>query len=155
MLTTVRKSLTRMETQGYTPASIVLNPTDFEGIELALSTVNAVEHMSLPFDAAARRLWGTPLVVTNAVAAGTAYSLASGGRTQHRQSRRASRMVRDEQRRRLVKEHDSGALRRALRDKRFRAARRRRLRSDAVRDAWRAAVFIRFSCGPPTPQGCA
>jgi hypothetical protein len=34
--------------------------------------------MSLPFDAAARRLWGTPLVVTNAVTGGTAYSLASG-----------------------------------------------------------------------------
>jgi HK97 family phage major capsid protein len=78
VLQTVRKSLTKLETQGYTPASIVLNPSDFEGIELALSTVNAVEHMSLPFDTAARRLWGTPLVVTNAVAAGVAYSLASG-----------------------------------------------------------------------------
>jgi HK97 family phage major capsid protein len=78
VLQTVRKSLTKLETQGYTSASIVLNPNDFEGIELALSTVNAVEHLSLPFDAASRRLWGTPLVVTNAVAAGVAYSLASG-----------------------------------------------------------------------------
>ena len=56
----------------------MLNPLDFESIELALSTVNAVEHMSLPFDAAARRPWGTPLVVTNAVTAGTGFSLASG-----------------------------------------------------------------------------
>ncbi len=55
-----------------------MNPLDFEAIELALSSVNAVEHMSLPFDAAARRLWGTPLVVTNAVTAGTGFSIASG-----------------------------------------------------------------------------
>ena len=55
-----------------------MNPLDFEGIELALSTVNAVEHMSLPFDAAARRLWGVPLVITNAVTAGVSYALATG-----------------------------------------------------------------------------
>jgi hypothetical protein len=78
VLTTVRKSLTKLESSGYTPGSIALNPNDFEGIELALSTVNAVEHVSLPFDAAARRLWGTPLVVTNAVTAGVSYTLAEG-----------------------------------------------------------------------------
>jgi hypothetical protein len=58
-------------------SSIWVNPNDFEGIELALSTVNAVDHLSLPFDAAARRLWGTPLVVSTA-AAGTSYSVAAG-----------------------------------------------------------------------------
>jgi hypothetical protein len=56
---------------------IWLNPNDFDGIELALSTVNAVEHLSLPFGAAARRLWGTPLVVSTAVTAGTSYSVAA------------------------------------------------------------------------------
>jgi hypothetical protein len=78
VLTTLRKTLTKLETSGYVPSAIALNPTDFEGIELALSTVNAVEHLSLPFDAAARRLWGTPLVATNAVAAGVSYTLAEG-----------------------------------------------------------------------------
>ena len=58
--------------------SIWVNLNDFEGIELALSTVNALEHLSLPFDAAARRLWGTPLVVSTAVTAGTSYTVAAG-----------------------------------------------------------------------------
>ena len=44
----------------------MLESLGFRGIELALS-VNAIEHMGLPFDAAARRLWGTPLVERNAV----------------------------------------------------------------------------------------
>jgi HK97 family phage major capsid protein len=78
VLQTVRKSLTKLETSGYVPAAIALNPLDFEGIELALSTVNAVEYQGLPFDAAARRLWGTPLAVSNAVTAGTSYTLAAG-----------------------------------------------------------------------------
>jgi hypothetical protein len=56
----------------------VLHPNDFESIELALSTVNAVEHMSLPYDAAARRLWGVPITVTNARTAGVSHTLASG-----------------------------------------------------------------------------
>jgi hypothetical protein len=32
----------------------------------------------LPFDAAARRLWGTPLVVSTAVTAGVSYTVAAG-----------------------------------------------------------------------------
>ena len=77
-LVTLRKSLTKLETTGYVPSAIAVNPTDFEAVELALATTTALEHMSLPFDAAARRLWGTPLVATNAVAAGVAYTLAQG-----------------------------------------------------------------------------
>ena len=71
MLQTIRKTLTKLEVSGYVPGSIVVHSNHFEGIELALSTVNAVEHLSLPFDAAARRLWGCPLVVVStAVTAG-------------------------------------------------------------------------------------
>jgi HK97 family phage major capsid protein len=77
-LQTLRKSLTRLEGNGYAPATFVLHPGDFESIELALSTVNAVEHMSLPYDAAARRLWGVPITVTNAQSVGTAHTLAQG-----------------------------------------------------------------------------
>ena len=36
----------------------------------------------MPFDAAARRLWGTPLVVSNAVTAGTSYSVAAAELTE-------------------------------------------------------------------------
>ena len=78
MLQTIRKTLTKLEVSGYVPGSILVYPNDFEGIELALSTVNAVEHLSLPFDAAARRLWGCPLVVSTAVTAGVSYTVAQG-----------------------------------------------------------------------------
>jgi hypothetical protein len=77
VLQTIRKSLTKLESTGYVPGSIWIHPNDFEGVELALSTVNAVQHLSLPFDAAARRLWGTPLVVSTAVTAGTSYTVAA------------------------------------------------------------------------------
>ena len=78
VLQTIRKSLTKLEVSAHTPASIWVHPTDFESIELALSTVNAIEHLSLPFDAAARRLWGTPLVVSTAVTPGVSYTIAAG-----------------------------------------------------------------------------
>jgi hypothetical protein len=77
-LVTIRKSLTKLEAAGHEPAAMVLDPVDWEGIELALSTVNAVEHMSLPYDAAARRLYGVPVVVANIEAAGTAHVIAKG-----------------------------------------------------------------------------
>jgi Phage capsid family len=78
VLQTLRKTLTKLEVSGYVPGSIWVNPTDFEAVELALSTVNAVEHVGLPYDASARRLWGAPLVVSTAVAAGVSYTVAAG-----------------------------------------------------------------------------
>ena len=56
--TTLRKGLTKLETAGYTAGALVLHPTDWEGVELALSSTNAVEHLSLPYDPATRRLFG-------------------------------------------------------------------------------------------------
>ena len=41
VLATLRKSLTKLEVSGHTPGSLVLHPTDWEGVELALSTTNA------------------------------------------------------------------------------------------------------------------
>ena len=67
-----------METTGYVSGAFAVNPAAFEAVELALATPTAIEHMSLPLDAAARRMWGVPLVATNAVAAGVAYTLAQG-----------------------------------------------------------------------------
>jgi len=77
VLTTLRKGLTKLEVSGYAASSIVLHPSDFEGIELALSTVTAVEHLSLPFDAATRRLFGVPIVATVSQAAGVGHVLAT------------------------------------------------------------------------------
>jgi hypothetical protein len=41
VLQTLRKSLTKLETTGYTPGFTAINPVDFEAIELALSSVTA------------------------------------------------------------------------------------------------------------------
>jgi hypothetical protein len=49
-----------------------------EGVELALASTNAVEHMSLPYDPASRRLFGAPVVTTVSAAAGTGHVLAQG-----------------------------------------------------------------------------
>jgi hypothetical protein len=73
---TLRKSLTALEVAGYTASAIVLHPSDFESIELLLSTTNAVEHLSLPYNPAQRRLYGVPIATTIAQAAGTGHVLA-------------------------------------------------------------------------------
>ena len=78
VLTVLRKSITKLETAGYTPSSLVVHPTDWEGVELALSSMNAVEHLSLPYDPASRRLFGVPVVVSIVQALGVAHGLASG-----------------------------------------------------------------------------
>jgi Phage capsid family len=63
VVATLRKSLTLLELAGYDPAWFALSPGDWEAVELALGSVNAVEHLGIPYDAAARRLWGVPVVV--------------------------------------------------------------------------------------------
>jgi HK97 family phage major capsid protein len=73
---TLRKSLTALEVAGYTASAIVLHPSDFEVIELLLSTTNAVEHLSLPYNPAQRRLYGVPIATTIAQAAGVGHVLA-------------------------------------------------------------------------------
>lgn len=75
VLQTLRKSLTKLEVQGYEAGFLLLNPTDWEGVELALSSTNAIEHLSLPYDAASRRLFGVPVVTSNAQAAGVSHAV--------------------------------------------------------------------------------
>ena len=58
--------------------AFVLHPTYWETTELALSGVAAIEHLSLPYDAASRRLFGVPVTTSNAQAAGVGHVLASG-----------------------------------------------------------------------------
>ena len=83
MLTVLRKSITKLETAGYTPGSLVVHPTDWEGVELALSSVSEVEHMSLPYDAASRRLFGVPVVVSNAQAVDADHQAAQPAAVAH------------------------------------------------------------------------
>lgn len=77
-LVTLRKAITKLEVAGHTPAAIVVNPLDWEGVELALATTNAVEHLSLPYDPAQRRLFGVPVSVAVAEGQGTAHVLGAG-----------------------------------------------------------------------------
>ena len=56
----------------------MLHPTYWETTELALSGVAAIEHLSLPYDPATRRLFGVPVTTSNAQAAGVGHVLASG-----------------------------------------------------------------------------
>jgi hypothetical protein len=55
VLATLRKSVTKLEVAGHTASAFVLHPTDWEGVELALSSQQAIEHMALPYDPASRR----------------------------------------------------------------------------------------------------
>jgi HK97 family phage major capsid protein len=102
VLQTVRKGITKLEVSGYSPAAIVMHPGDFEGIELALASTNAIEHMSLPFDAATRRLFGVPIASTVSEAAGVAHVLAQDAVVvDTRQSGHRRAMERKQQRRRF------------------------------------------------------
>ena len=73
---TLRKGLTKLEVAGYTAGAIVLHPSDFETVELALSSTNAIERQGLPYEAAQRRLYGVPIAVTVAATAGVGHVLA-------------------------------------------------------------------------------
>jgi len=68
----------KTESASYTASAFVLTPGDWEGVELGLSTTNSIEHQGLPYDAASRRLFGVPVVVSNAQAAGVGHVLAAG-----------------------------------------------------------------------------
>ncbi len=52
VLATLRKGITKLEQAGYTASAFVLTPADWEGVELALSSQAAIEHLSLPYDPA-------------------------------------------------------------------------------------------------------
>ena len=94
VLTTLRKGLTNLETAGYAAGAIALHPSDWEGVELALSSINAIEHLSLPYDPAspsvvrcARRghrlrppAWVTPWPPTPSCSTPTPSASACSGR---------------------------------------------------------------------------
>lgn len=77
-LETIRKSITKLEVAGHAAGAIVLHPSDWETVELALSSTNAVEHLALPYDPATRRLFGVPVATTVSASAGTGHVIAQG-----------------------------------------------------------------------------
>ncbi|MEI7439977.1 MAG: phage major capsid protein, partial [Thermoleophilia bacterium] len=77
-LQTLRKSITKLEIAGYAAGAIALHPSDFETIELQLSSVNSVERQGLPYDPARRTLYGVPVATTTSASAGIGHVLAAG-----------------------------------------------------------------------------
>ncbi|MEW2082350.1 phage major capsid protein [Streptomyces sp. NPDC005283] len=76
VLTTTRKAVTKLERFGYMAgAAFVMTPDDWESIELLADNENRFYYggPQTSVDRSARRLWGAPVVVTEAATTGTAY----------------------------------------------------------------------------------
>jgi len=74
-LVSIRRGLTHLPVADWHTAAVVVHPTDWEAIELALvSTKDSV----MPFEPAPRSLFGSPVIVSNAAVAGHALVLGHG-----------------------------------------------------------------------------
>lgn len=69
LLTTARKSITRMEKSGHTASLFVFSPDDWESLELARTETAGNLELGSPVDRAAQKLWGVPVVTSNQIAA--------------------------------------------------------------------------------------
>lgn len=77
VLTTVRKSLTKLELLGYVPRAVVLRPEDWETAELSQTTGSGDYVLAAsPVDRAAQKLWGVPVVLSTAPEVAEGYLLA-------------------------------------------------------------------------------
>lgn len=73
-LRTLRRAIGKVETIGLAAAThVLLNPTDWEAIELTVDSQGRYLLNAGPVDRAQARIWGAQVVATNAVAAGTAW----------------------------------------------------------------------------------
>jgi HK97 family phage major capsid protein len=77
-LATLRTAISKIGVVGHVPAALLVHPTDWLAVELALSSSNAVDYQGLPYDASARRLFSVPIVVSNAQTVGVGHALAAG-----------------------------------------------------------------------------
>ncbi|MDH6280984.1 phage major capsid protein [Prescottella agglutinans] len=75
VLTSTRAAMTKLEVAGYVPSLFVLSPDDWQKLELTRNMSGQLDLGHAAVDRAARRLWGTPIVVSNAVPAKTALLL--------------------------------------------------------------------------------
>ena len=66
----IRDAMTQCHASEYMPTAIILNPTDWADIEQSKDSQGRYLFAN-PQTAAAPRLWGLPVVVTNSIAAGT------------------------------------------------------------------------------------
>ena len=73
-LTTLRAAITQLEVLGYQAGAFILNPLDWAAIETARATSGSFD-LGGPIDRAKRQVWGTQVVTSTGVAAGTAAAL--------------------------------------------------------------------------------
>lgn len=73
-LTTLRAALTQLEVLGYQAGAFILNPLDWAAIETARATSGSFD-LGGPIDRAKRQVWGTQVVTSTGVPAGTAAAL--------------------------------------------------------------------------------
>lgn len=71
-LTTSRNAITTLESTGSTPGAFILNPKDWERIELARDASGRLEFQAGPVDRAEKRLWGVPVATSAFLAEGEA-----------------------------------------------------------------------------------
>ena len=74
-LVSIRRGLTHLPVADWHTAAVVVHPTDWEAIELALVSTKA---SVMPFEPAPRLLFGSPVIVSNAAVAGHALVLGHG-----------------------------------------------------------------------------
>jgi hypothetical protein len=74
-LVSIRRGLTHLPVADWHTAAVVVHPTDWEAIELALVSTKA---SFMPFEPAPRLLFGSPVIVSNAAVAGHALVLGHG-----------------------------------------------------------------------------
>jgi HK97 family phage major capsid protein len=77
-LTSVRKAITSLDGQGYTPSVIVLHGNDWEAIELLTASTGSIDTRGVPVDPVARRLWGYPVVINNTLGAKVGLVIGQG-----------------------------------------------------------------------------
>jgi HK97 family phage prohead protease/HK97 family phage major capsid protein len=80
-LTSVRKAITLLEANGYTPGVICLSASDWESIELLEITSGATDVRGVPVDPVARRLWGYPVTLNQGLGAKTGLVIGEGAVT--------------------------------------------------------------------------
>jgi HK97 family phage major capsid protein len=80
VLTSVRKGLTKLFTQGYEAQLVALSAEQWELIELLTATTGATDR-AVPVDPVARRLWGAPVVLSQQLPADTALIIGDGAVT--------------------------------------------------------------------------
>lgn len=67
-LDAVRRAVTIAQVREFEPTGVVMNPLDFEDVELAKGDDGHYIWMQAPAEGAGNRIWRLPLVVTNAMA---------------------------------------------------------------------------------------